>query len=274
MPKIFASLETRTLTTLFILTSIFWLAFVIASNYSATYEGPLFDLLVKPFLIGMMTLPLVGGALGLRKSLKWGGHTSKVGLAIIYISLGIISWGIGMIVWNYYLFFTTIEVPYPSLADPFFILAVPLWVFGILELSIVAGVKYGLRSLHGKALLLVIPVIVTLLSYYLLFSVARNGVVDIQGGYLKFLIDIYYPMGDVVILTLTSAAFILSQKFLGGRYKRSIILLFLGFVLMYLSDFIFSYTTTVETYFNGHIVDYLFTATMFILGVGINNLDT
>ena len=171
-------------------------------------------------------------------------------------------------------FFTDIEVPYPSIADAVFILSWPLWTYGLLQIYKVAGIKYALRDRKGKIALIVIPLLIIAASYYLLFQVARGGQISWDNSLVKLFFDLFYPIGDVVILTLVVLIYTLSRNFLGGMYKKPIIWLLGGFTLNYASDLIFSFTTTNETYFNGHVVDFLFITTMFVLSLGLSFLST
>ncbi|OGI60755.1 hypothetical protein A2641_00420 [Candidatus Nomurabacteria bacterium RIFCSPHIGHO2_01_FULL_37_25] len=263
----------RIMVSLYIITVIFWLVLIFLTKYSLISESTIqfFRLLTQ---VPLAIIPLVGGIFGLKNSIDWGGIKSGMGKSSLFLSLGLIAWASGMIAWNYYIFFTNIEIPYPSLADIGYVLGLLFFVIGISTLSKIVGVKFALRNKKGKFIFFLIPVIVILFSVYLLINVARGGVlVDTSESYLKLFFDILYPLGDVVILTITGLLYFLSKKFLGGVYKTSILVLFSGFLFFYISDFLFSYTTTQGAYFNGHFVDFLFTTTMFTLSLGVATLD-
>ncbi len=221
-------------------------------------------------------IPLVGGIAGIVRAREWGFFNSKVGIALIFISAGLVTWGIGQMFWSiYYNLILGVEVPYPSLADVGFILSWPLWSIGIIHLSRATGAHFSLKSVQGKTLLFSIPVVFIALSYYLLIVVARGGsITDLSESYLKIFFDLAYPIGDVVILSLAVLIFGLSVNYLGGRYRISILTLLLGFVVNYIVDFAFSYTTTAETYYNGHWVDLLFPTAMVLIAVAVNNFST
>ncbi|KKQ52266.1 hypothetical protein A2865_02340 [Candidatus Woesebacteria bacterium RIFCSPHIGHO2_01_FULL_39_17] len=260
------SRESKIIGFVYLLSFVFWIYFLIVTGHSE-------DRLGFYLQIPLTIIPLLGGIFGLSKAGKWGGIKSAMGRAMVGLSYGLITWALGMVVWDYYIFFTEVEVPYPSLADGFFILSWPFWSYGIFELSKVTGARFGFRLKSGKLLFLAIPVLVSLISYYLLFIVARGGEIELFEGGLKLFFDLFYPIGDVVILTIIVLVYSLSRNFLGGTYKPVVTLLFLGFVFNYFTDFTFSYTTTVGIYFNGHFVDFMFTTTMFILAVAINSFD-
>ncbi len=254
---------------LYLVASAFWVALMVIFRYSLVSQ-PSVDFLKLLTQIPLAVIPIVGGILGLKNSMAWGGFKSIIGRCSLFLSLGLIAWGGGMVVWNYYIFFTDYQIPYPSLADAGYVLGLLFFVVGIWALSDVVGAKFALRSKEGILALVMIPVVIFLLSMYLLIYVARGGVLtDTSGGYVKLFFDILYPLGDVVILTMVSLIYILSRNLLGGRYKVPVLTLFVGFLIFYISDFSFSYTTTIGAYYNGYFPDFLFTTAMFVLSLGM-----
>lgn len=218
-------------------------------------------------------IPLLGGVYGLFVARHWGGLKSKVGKALTLLSLGLITWGLGIVIWLYYNIVLNISIPYPSFADAAFILSWPLWGVGAAFLSIATGAKFGAKEGKGRIMLLIIPVITILFSYYFLVTVARQGVVSAYEDTLKTFFDLAYPIGDIVILSIAVLIFGLSYKYFGGVYKTAIYFILTAFVVNYFADFTFSYTTSLETYYNGSLADALFATTMVLLSSGIAMLD-
>lgn len=229
---------------------------------------------IQNFLFGLVLsfIPFLGGVLGISLSRKWGFLSSTIGKSLFFLSAGLITWGIGTIIFAYYNLFLDIDVPYPSLADVAYIVSWPLWAIGIINLFHATGAKFQLRKVRGKILFFFIPAIVILVSSYLLFIVARGGEVVSSEG-IKLFFDLAYPIGDITILTLAVLLFSLSFNYLGGKYKTPILLILGGFVLNYIADFSFSYTTTIGTFFVANWIDLLFASTMFVLSLGVNLLD-
>ena len=244
---------------------VWWLA-IFARGISETTENYLYS-----FAYGLM--PLACGLIGLRNSFLWGGLKSLTGKSITFLSLGLLAWAVGNLVWAYYNLVLKIPVPYPSLADIIFIQSFPLWAIGIFFLSKVTGMVFSLRRVKGKVVLFAIPVIAIVVSYYLLFTVARGGAVDTESGALKLFLDIAFPVWDVIILTLALLVFGLSLNFLGGRFRWPITILLMGFGVNYIADFSFSYTTTLDTFFVGSWVDLIFATAMFLISLGVVLLD-
>jgi len=239
---------------------------------TGTTEGMLNDLYGVLFL-GF--IPLLGGINGLVIAQRWGGTRSAVGRGIWFLSLSLISWALGTYIFSgVYNFLLQVEVPYPSFADVGYVLSLPLWVIGIVELSRATGAQYGLRSSRGKFLFFLIPIAIIVVSYYLLVVVARGGSFDFtDSGAMKVFFDLAYPLGDVLILTLATLVYGLSYNYFGGIYKQAIYIILAGFVLMYFADFSFSYTTTLEAWHPGDWVDLLFTTAMLALSLGVGLLD-
>lgn len=221
------------------------------------------------FSICFSLVPFIGGIMGLFLSKSWGFLSSAIGRTVLYISSGLFFWGVGSMIFGYYNIFLHISAPYPSLADVSYILSWPLWGIGIINLSHATGVKFSLRKVKGKLFLFIIPIIMIALSYYLLVIIARAGSISDFSGGIKVFFDLAYPIGDVVILSLAVLIYGLSFSYLGGRYKSSIVILILGFILNYVADFVFSYTTTVNTFFVGDFGDLIFALAMFSLTFGI-----
>lgn len=219
-------------------------------------------------------IPLLGGIYGLFISRLWGGMKSSVGRGIVFLSLGLITWGIGISIWIYYNFILQVEVPYPSWADAAFILSWPLWGIGMVSLSKATGARFGMQKTTGKLFLLLAPVIVIIFSYYFLVTIARGGSFEIADNLFTVFFDLAYPIGDVVILTLATLIYGLSYRYFGGRYRYAIYLILFAFILNYLADFTFSYTTTTESYYNGSLADVLFASTMYVFSVGLAFFDT
>jgi len=226
------------------------------------------------FVFAYGLVPLFAGVSGISLSRKWGMLKSAMGRAVFYISLGLITWGVGETIWSYYILGLNVEIPYPSWADASFILSWPLWSVGVVNLSRATGVKFSLRRKQGKMLLFFIPLVVIALSYYLLFIVARGGVLELDTDLIKLFFDLLYPIWDVILLTLVLLIYGLSLGFLGGRFKWPLTLLVLGFVVNYFADMGLSYTSTIETFYNGGFVDLLFATAMFLLSLSTNMLDS
>lgn len=221
------------------------------------------------FLFGL--IPLFGGAIGMYKSKIWGGLRSVIGKAIFYFSLGLFLWGFGETIWSYYNFFKSEPAPYPSIADIGFAPSIFFWILGTWYLSKASGVMYALKNKAlAKFTAVILPIILSVISYYFLVEVARDGVLVPEGERpLKVVLDIAYPLGDFLALTFALVVFVLSNKYLGGLYRKWILSLLLGLSVMYFGDFSFSYTTTTGEFYNANFGDLLLATGNFLMTLGI-----
>ena len=226
------------------------------------------------FLFGLV--PLLGGLVGMVRSRVWGGLKSALGRAVFYVSLGLVLWGIGESIWSYYNFFRDVAAPYPSWADLGFAPSIFFWVLGAGSLARASGAWLRLKRSHFAKLYAVIAIVaLTALSYWLLIRVARGNVLVPAGETaLKTLLDIVYPLGDFLAAIFAFIVFTLSFKYLGGLYRTAIAALLLGLGTMYVADFVFSYTTTVGTYYNADWGDLLLSTGLFLLTFGVLGLST
>ena len=218
-------------------------------------------------------IPFIGSIIGFRISKSWGFFKESVGKAVFFLSLSLFSWSMGEFIWAYYNFFLNATVPYPSWADVGFVLNYPFWGIGMVYLGNASGARMGLQKTGRKLLLIIIPVVVSLFSWYIMVDLARAGSITSGGGFLKVFFDIAYPVGDVILMTMGLLIFGLSFRYWGNQLKWPITIILLGIALEYIADFGFSYTTTVNTFYNGSWVDLVFTTSLTILGLGVAMLD-
>lgn len=224
------------------------------------------------FSLAYGLIPLFIGLVGFAIAYEWGGFKSTVGRAMFFLSAGQFAWGIGNLIFTYYQLVLHIAVPYPGPADAGYFLMYPLSAIGVFFFFKVTGAVAGLRSSAGKFSLLLLPVVIIAGSYYLLVAVARGGV-TYDGDLLKFILDIGYPIGDIIIITFAAMIYWLSRNYLGGVFKKAILLILIGFGLAYIADFSFSYTTTLETFFTANWVDLIYTTAFFVIALGLTLLN-
>ena len=251
---------------LFYTAMLFWWILLFIKHSINTKENYVFGL-----AIGLLSV--IGSLIGIFRSKKWNFFKSVISKSVLFLSLGILTWGIGTVIFAYYNLYLNIEVPYPSLADAAYIISWPLWVIGMFYFLKVLGVKYRLKNTIGKLFLVIIPLVAIVISYYLLFIVARGGLINFSNGNLKLFFDLAYPIGDIVIITFTVLIYSFSLNYLGGLLKWPIFIILSGFVINYIGDFSFVYTATKETYFVANWVDLIYTTAFFLLGLGLSLLN-
>ncbi len=222
------------------------------------------------YSLAFTVIPFIGGIIGLFRAKIWGGLKSTVGKSMVFFSIGLFLWGCGNLVWAYYNFILSVEAPYPSWADLGFAPSILFWIIGAAYLSRATGAKFQLRKLSGKIAAVVLLLIAALASYYLLVVVARGGIITTNdGGNIKLILDIAYPLGDFLAFTTSALLIGLSLRYFGGAYAVSIVSTLSGLAVMFIADFMFSFTTTAGTFYNGSFGDLLLTLGLFLITFGI-----
>lgn len=246
---------------------VLWWSFIYINGYVDLKSNYLFG-------AALALIPLFGGVIGIIRSKNWGYFNSHIGKFLMLLSLGLITWSIGTLIFAVYNLFLSVEVPYPSLADVAYIVSWPLWALAMISISFATGMRFQIKRLSGKIFSLSIPLVVAFISYYLLIVVARGGEIIFSLEKSKVFFDLAYPLGDVIILTLSLLIYGLSFNYLGGTFKKPILIILFGFVLNYFADFSFSYTTTIETFYVGSWVDFIFMTAMMFLAIGVTMFDS
>jgi hypothetical protein len=221
-----------------------------------------------------VVLLVIGGIYGILISKKWGFLSSALGRAIFFFSAGIIVWSLGVLVFLYYNVFLSIEAPYPSIADLFFILSIPFLIVGLINLGKGIGGSYKLRALRGKAIFAMIPLFTIAMSYYNLVWVKGGVVFDFtDAGIVQIILDILYSIQDALLITTIFLIYGLSYRVFGGRFKQSINLLFVGFLGYYIADLLYSITIESGAYYVADWADLLYLSALSLICVGIVALD-
>jgi hypothetical protein len=225
--------------------------------------------------VGMAISALIFGLLGMITAKQWGWFKSNVGRAVFFLALGLLLWGVGQSYWTYYLLIDpSAEVPQSYAMDIILISVIPVWIYGTYSLAKATGSKYGFRDVSGLTVAAVVILSMFLFSYFMLVVIAREGVLfSSEQSIWQSIFDLAFPLGDTILLTMSLLIFIFSWNYLGGRFKRQIVIILSSFVLLFLADFSFSFTDGNGTYYNGNFVDLLFILMVVLLGLGISMLD-
>jgi hypothetical protein len=201
---------------------------------------------------------LYGGVIGSVYAVRLGGLRSTVGRALSLISLALIAYGIGQFIWMYYNLVLHKEVPYPSYADLFFGLTIPVFSLGFWHI-----LKMYRTFLSGKILaqLMIVLFISAGTISVLIGPPDLSGKLDLMSRFL----NLYYPLGDALLVSLAFITF----RTGGGKIDRSIILYVIGMLLLATADNLFTWRHNNEIYWNGDFSDLLFAFSGFLLSYGV-----
>jgi hypothetical protein len=182
----------------------------------------------------------------------WEGLDSKLTRVWVCFVLGIAFWFLGELMWAVYALVLKVELPYPSLADGFWLIGyIPLFLALVLYLSLV-------RPAVSKRIVEVTFVVVSVIAVpFTLFLIIPATVSE--GGFVTRMIDEAYPLLGFVLLALSFiGVFVFTTAGLKGKLDRVWILLNLGILMNVVGDSLFSFTTANGTYYNGHPLELMF----------------
>jgi len=195
----------------------------------------------------------------------WGlasSEKSQINKGLKFLGLGLISWSIGGVVWVIYNLVLKVEIPYPSLADLFFFAFLPLTIAGFWQ--ILSVYKTGLNTkIYFQAGLVILGGF--LISIFLISRPDLSPDVPL----LARILNIAYPTGDAIFLAI---AFILYRLSAGGQIQKVFLILAAASTTQVIADYLFSYRTSSETYWNGDISDLFYMTSAVIFGVGVIKL--
>ena len=163
-------------------------------------------------------------------------------------SLGSGLWILAELAWATYYFFLNVEVPYPSIADIFYIGGYFPMLAGLVLYLRAFSVAMSRKRL--SLALSAIGVAVTLAMAFVLPLELTEGLSP-----LNLLTDLAYPILDLALISLTVLALAI---FIGGAISKWWVLFGGASVLYVIGDEYFLYQFAAGTYYNGSFDDLLF----------------
>ncbi len=210
-------------------------------------------------------LPLYGGYVGLQTAKLWGGSKSAVGKAILGFALGLLLQVFGQLCYAYYLLFVGKDVPYPSIGDLGFFGSIFCYIYAVYQLAQASGSRFSLKSISYKLISLFLPFVLLAISYVVFI----NGQVLDTTNLVKLILDLGYPLGQSVYISLALLALILSGKYLGGMLKLAVLIILFGLITQYIADFMFLYEASRGIWEAGQINDLVYLTAYFLTALGI-----
>ena len=166
------------------------------------------------------------------------------------------AWAAGEAIWSYYEVILGHAVPFPSLADAGFLLAVPLEVAGVLWLASGFGVRSRLVALLDG---LIIAGALLLISWSTVLHAVYSAGAD---STLAMVLSLAYPIADVV-----TGVIVLTVLANSGRLDGPMVLIAAGLAALAMSDSTFAYLTAAGTY-SSNVVDTGWLLGYLLIGLG------
>lgn len=178
------------------------------------------------------------------------GFTLRLNFEAIWFlfTLGTGLWVLAESTWAFYYFILRIAVPYPSVADIFYIGG---------YLPIIAGLLGYLDTFHealsrrrlGYALVIIGAAVLLAMGFVLPVELGKSLSV------INLLTDMIYPVLDLTLLSLAILSLVI---FFGGSIAKWWVLFGIGATLYVIGDEFFLYQVAHGTYYNGSVDDLIF----------------
>lgn len=182
------------------------------------------------------------------------------------LSAGLIAMFLGQTCFVVYQFVLQAEVPFPSLADVFFVVAYPLMIAALamfLRAYTASGFPIGpaaerFRLAAGAA------VVCLAIGYPILMPLVRS-----PGEPLETLLNVLYPVLDFLLLIPTVLLIRIGLKFRGGAVWKVWVRLLGGFLFLCAADALFAYYSQLGWVGLEDLVDATYLLAYGFLGLGV-----
>ncbi len=176
-------------------------------------------------------------------------------LSWLILGLSFLSSVIGQSVLCYHQVILRIYAPFPSLADPFYVLYAPLVIYALFAFCYRAG-KSGLFP--GSAIAFWWPAIAVLGVSVVGLPVILTPVVDAGGTWQEMFLNVYYPVISFIALAPCMVILRFGLKFRGGNLLWVWLLLTLGFLAILAADIFYAYFSAVGISATEGLMDFLY----------------
>jgi len=169
-------------------------------------------------------------------------------------ALGMLLWFLGELGWAVYTMVLNVEIPYPSIADVFWLLGyVPLFIALLLYIQIIQP-AISLR-LFSIAAIIVIAGAVSVFMSLMIPVLATSSEQD----FVTLSISLAYPALDLMLfLEAILGLLVFTFTPLKGRIGAAWFIMNAAILATAIADLAFSYTNLDGTYYNGHPLELLY----------------
>jgi diguanylate cyclase (GGDEF)-like protein len=188
----------------------------------------------------------------------------RLGNAWRLFALAMAMWTIGDLIWAFY-DLNVGEVPYPSIADPFYLSTYVFFFIGILKyprLYHVSPEAQNAEAADAEWIWLDIFIIIFSASGIFWNFLIGPALQDSQQSMFATLVNAAYPLGDLLLIASITLMIFLPRSPL---WLRPMYLMLAGHTLSVIADGIFAFQTTNEVYTSGAFVNILFSAGPLVL---------
>jgi hypothetical protein len=190
----------------------------------------------------------VSSAFSLRK--YWHKIRERFSIIWLFFTIGIFMWFIGEAIWAYYALVLGVEIPYPSIADAF-------WLFGYIPFFAAVYLYVKIFEPVLSRQILTISLIISVIVTVLVSVTVIAPLIGREEDLIAQVVDFAYPILDLALLSVAILGLLIFVK---GNIGKSWALINAGILLNTWAEVLFVYMTSPSqnTYYNGHPIDLLY----------------
>jgi len=202
-----------------------------------------------PFMAGIAVL---SSFFALRR--YWDSFGSRLSKIWLCFALGMMLWFLGELGWAVYTMVLNIEIPYPSIADVFWLSGyVPLFIALLLYVQLLKPALSSKMFLGGA----IVVASVSAPTFPMLIMPVLAGASE--QDLITLGVSLAYPSLDLTLfLEAIVGLMVFTTTRLKSRVGRAWHFINVAIIFNVVADMAFSYTTMEGTYYNGHPLDLLF----------------
>ncbi len=176
------------------------------------------------------------------------GDRGGVSNAILWTGIANLLYFIGSVVWTYYILFENIEIPYPSIADIFYILMPLAYAFA-------TGSLLQIYRSSTKPSTWFFAVVVFSILAYVMFVFVGNPEISNELSFWENFFNFSYTLSDSIYVGAGFSLLLIA----GGKIYKGITIWVLGMFLITIADILFTYRAATGVVWDGDIADQLYT---------------
>lgn len=188
------------------------------------------------------------------------GFSHKVTKSLLFFGVAGLLYGIGLIIWAYFNLILKDTIPYPSVADIFFVSFYPFMGLGILQV-LGAFVTISNKKVIFETMFLAIVAV-------LLINLLNRPDLSANLPLLTKVLNVAYPLFDVLLISLIYISVRISSR----KIEPSLMLIICALIFQAAGDLFFSYRSVTHTYWNGDISDFFLTMAGISLAFAVVNI--
>lgn len=175
---------------------------------------------------------------------------NRVSTVWLGYSLGMLLWLLGESTWAVYALWYSIPVPFPSLADGF-------WLAGYIPLLCAMAMQgWPFREFFSsRKMLTVISTVFVLAGLLVVALIPQTYASEIGQNFVSIAVGLAYPLLDVALLVVALPILFLFGR---GTFWRPFLFVTLGLILAFLGDILFSWATLNGIYYDGSYLELFF----------------